>query len=81
MSDLPAEPEEETIRLDQFLKLQGVAGTGGQAKFLIQAGEVRVNGAVETRRRRTLHLGDVVEYEDVRLVVESDADDEPQVDD
>lgn len=84
MSDLPAEsesdPEEETIRLDQFLKLQGITGTGGQAKFLIQAGEVRVNGAVETRRRRTLHLGDVVEFEDQRLVVESDADDEPETD-
>ncbi len=79
MSDDSSTPEEETIRLDQFLKLQGVAGTGGQAKFLIQAGEVRVNGAVETRRRRTLHLGDVVEFEDVRLVVESDADDEPQI--
>lgn len=50
----------ETIKLDQFLKLMGVVQTGGQAKLLIQAGEVRVNGNVETRRGRKLVLGDRV---------------------
>lgn len=49
------------ITLDQFLKLQGAAGTGGQAKQIIQAGEVKVNGVVETRRGRKLLLGDRVE--------------------
>jgi ribosome-associated protein len=47
--------------LDQFLKLAGIAGTGGQAKLLIQGGEVHVNGAVETRRRKKLAATDVVE--------------------
>lgn len=51
---------ERTIRLDQFLKWQGIAGTGGQAKLLIQGGEVQVNGQVETRRSRQLRSGDVV---------------------
>jgi len=50
-----------TIRLDDFLKFCGVVGTGGQAKVLIQSGEVLVNGEVETRRRKQLALGDVVE--------------------
>lgn len=59
MSTDPA-AERETLRLDQFLKLSGIAGTGGQAKLLIQAGEVQVNGEVETRRRRKLAVGDVV---------------------
>jgi ribosome-associated protein len=54
-------PEGETLRLDQFLKLRGIADTGGQAKLLIQGGEVQVNGEVETRRRRKLVVGDVVE--------------------
>lgn len=49
-----------TVRLDQFLQLAGVAGTGGQAKVLIQAGEVLVDGVVETRRRRKLTPGAVV---------------------
>ncbi len=60
------------IRLDQFLKFQGVVETGGQAKLLIQSGEVRVNGQIETRRRRKLHLGDVVEIEDLRLEVQAE---------
>ncbi len=48
------------IRLDQFLKLIGATDTGGHAKALIQSGEVRVNGDVETRRGRKLIAGDVV---------------------
>lgn len=51
---------EDTIKLEQFLKLVGLAATGGQAKLLIQAGEVTVNGAVETRRGRKLVQGDRV---------------------
>ncbi|QNN22335.1 RNA-binding S4 domain-containing protein [Planctomycetales bacterium ZRK34] len=54
----------ETIDLDQLLKLAGIAGSGGEAKYLIQSGMVTVNGAVETRRRATLHLGDVIEVEE-----------------
>lgn len=53
---------ETTIHLDQFLKLTGLVGTGGQAKVVIQAGEVTVNGEVETRRRKQLRAGDVVVY-------------------
>jgi ribosome-associated protein len=48
------------IRLDQLLKVQGIAATGGQAKIMIQSGEVRVNGRVETCRGRQLAAGDVV---------------------
>ncbi len=50
----------KTIRLDQFLKFQGLVGTGGQAKVIIQAGEVMVNGVVETRRSHKLVAGDRV---------------------
>jgi ribosome-associated protein len=47
--------------LDQFLKLCGLVSTGGQAKLLIQSGEVKVNGVVETRRRKKLAASDVIE--------------------
>lgn len=50
----------DTIKLDQFLKVVGMVQSGGQAKLLIQAGEVKVNGSVETRRGRKLVLGDRV---------------------
>jgi ribosome-associated protein len=53
--------EQKALRLDQFLKLQGIAESGGQAKLLIQGGEVQVNGTLETRRRRKLVLGDIVQ--------------------
>lgn len=49
-----------TIKLDQFLKLVGIAQTGGQAKLMIQGGDVLVNGMLETRRGRKLVLGDSV---------------------
>ncbi|MBD1823917.1 RNA-binding S4 domain-containing protein [Cyanobacteria bacterium FACHB-DQ100] len=52
--------QDDTIKLDQFLKFQGLAQTGGQAKLLIQSGEVRVNGKIETRRGRKLVKGDRV---------------------
>lgn len=51
--------EEPTIRLDHFLQICGVQ-TGGQAKQLIQQGFVSVNGEPETRRRKKLVLGDMV---------------------
>ncbi len=53
--------EQQHIKLDSFLKWQGLVETGGHAKQLIQGGEVRVNGEVETRRGRKLRAGDRVE--------------------
>ncbi|CAN5692904.1 hypothetical protein BH18ACT11_BH18ACT11_04960 [soil metagenome] len=55
--------------LGQALKAASLAGSGGEAKVLIQAGEVSVNGEVETRRGRKLQKGDVVEVDDERLEV------------
>lgn len=52
--------EQNTIKLDQFLKWVGVAQTGGEAKFMIQGGEVEVNGVTEMRRARKLVAGDAV---------------------
>ncbi|KGG25573.1 MULTISPECIES: RNA-binding S4 domain-containing protein [unclassified Prochlorococcus] len=48
------------MKLDQFLKWQGWVATGGEAKQLIQSGQVFVNGTVETRRGRHLSSGNRV---------------------
>jgi ribosome-associated protein len=48
------------INLTQVLKLAGLVMHGGEAKALIAEGHVRVNGEVETRKRRKLAAGDVV---------------------
>jgi ribosome-associated protein len=50
--------KEKIMKLDQFLKFQGVVSTGGQAKLLIQDGFVKVNGLPEMRRGRKLAIGD-----------------------
>ncbi len=55
--------------LGQALKAADIVGSGGEAKVLIQEGEVSVNGEVETRRGRRLRAGDVVEVGDERLEV------------
>jgi len=55
--------------LGRALKAAGLVGTGGEAKVLIQAGEVSVNGDVETRRGRRLEKGDVVEVGDEQLEI------------
>ena len=57
------------ITLGQALKASNLVGSGGEAKVLIQGGEVRVNGEVETRRGRKLEEGDVVEVGDERLEI------------
>ena len=57
------------ITLGQALKVASIAGTGGEAKVLVQMGEVLVNGEVETRRGRRLREGDVVEVGEERLEV------------
>jgi ribosome-associated protein len=52
--------ETNFIKLDQFLKWIGAVQTGGEAKSLIQAGEVKVNNKIEMRRGRKLFEGDRV---------------------
>ena len=61
---------ENYIKLDSFIKWQGLAETGGQAKLDIQDGLVRVNGKVETRRGRKLVQGDKVTYRGKTVLVE-----------
>lgn len=64
----------ETIKLDQFLKLADLVGSGGEAKHVIQSGAVEVNGEVEIRRGRKLRDGDVVRFQGEDYVIEASAD-------
>jgi ribosome-associated protein len=59
----------DMIRLGQFLKLAGVIESGGETKSRLAAGDVRVNGEVDTRRGRQLHRGDVVTLDAERIQV------------
>ena len=66
------ESSQLVIKLDQFLKWQALAQTGGEAKMLILSGEVQVNGEVETRRGRKLVTGDRVSLYDRTVIVQLD---------
>lgn len=50
----------EFIKLDALLKYANLAATGGEAKQMVQAGEVLVNGEVCTMRGKKLRSGDTV---------------------
>lgn len=50
----------EFIKLDSLLKFAGLAETGGEAKLLIQEGQVLVNGTVCTMRGKKIRTGDRV---------------------
>ena len=53
----------EYIKLDSLLKLAGLVETGGEAKLLIQNGQVEVNGEACTMRGKKLRAGDTVALE------------------
>jgi len=52
----------DIIKLDSFLKWSGAVSLGSEAKILIQDGQVKVNGEVETRRGKKLTKDDIVEF-------------------
>lgn len=61
---------DEYIRLGQAMKLAGLTDNGSQAKEVIQAGEVSVNGETDTRRGRKLRAGDVFSWNGQEVRVE-----------
>lgn len=61
------------MTLNDALKRSGLAATGGQAKLLIQSGRVKVNGRVETRRKRQVRPGDIIDVDGQVFVVGAEA--------
>ncbi|MDH3557287.1 MAG: RNA-binding S4 domain-containing protein [Deltaproteobacteria bacterium] len=58
------EIEEEPIELYKILKFENMVQSGGEAKFVIAEGLVRVNGEIETRKRKKIFSGDIIEFEE-----------------
>jgi ribosome-associated protein len=52
----------QPVELFKILKFEGLVATGGEAKFVIAAGQVSVNGEVETRKRRKIVDGDIIVF-------------------
>lgn len=71
METLLFQLRDEAIRLCDLLKAAGIAGSGGQGKHLVAAGEVTVDGQPESRKTAKIRAGQTVECRGVRLVVKS----------
>jgi len=57
------------VELFKILKFEGLAASGGEAKSLIADGRVSVNGQVETRKRKQIVSGDVIEFAGEQLLI------------
>ena len=75
VSDIPM--PDKFIKLSQFLKLNDLVQSGGEAKHLIQAGYVLVNGELELRRGRKLYTGDQVTFSERTYEVALDGEEAP----
>ena len=63
------EVSKEPIELYKLLKLAGMAESGGEAKSVIAEGQVLVNGEVETRKRKKIVSGDIVEFREEKVSI------------
>lgn len=61
----------EPVELYKILKFEAMVPSGGVAKLAIESGDVRVNGEVETRKRKKISAGDIIEFngETIRAVL------------
>lgn len=57
----------EPVALYKILKFEGLVSSGGEAKLLIGDGQVTVNGEIETRRRKKMVDGDIIEFRGEKL--------------
>ena len=57
----------EFIKLDSLLKFAGLVETGGEAKEVIRAGSVAVNGKICAMRGKKIRPGDFVEFYDAKI--------------
>lgn len=62
----------EFIKLDALLKFASLVGSGGEAKMLIQEGQVKVNGEVCTMRGKKIRPGDTVSVNGSEVTVGAD---------
>lgn len=60
----------EPTELFLILKFEGLASSGGEAKYLVAEGRVLVNGVIETRKRKKIVSGDVIEFDGQQFLVQ-----------
>ena len=63
------EIKKEPIELYMVLKLENMVASGGEAKFVIAEGLVLVNGEIETRKRKKIVAGDIIEFNNEKMQI------------
>ena len=59
----------EPVELYKILKFEGLVSSGGEAKSVIDDGQVLVNGEVETRKRKKIVSGDIISFSGEHLIM------------
>ena len=59
----------EPVELYKILKFEGLVTSGGEAKSVINGGQVLLNGAVETRKRKKIVAGDIIQFMDEQFTI------------
>jgi len=62
--------DSEYIELIRLLKVLNIANSGGQAKLMVDDGEVKLNGEIESRKRAKLRIGDKIEIFNEIIIIE-----------
>ena len=62
--------DQEFIELNNLLKVMNLVATGGEAKLRISNGEIIVNDEIETRKRKKLRHGDIVVFQEDKVIIE-----------
>ncbi|MCZ6457926.1 MAG: RNA-binding S4 domain-containing protein [Gammaproteobacteria bacterium] len=57
----------EPVELYKILKFEGMVASGGQAKVVVAAGQVLVNGKIETQKRKKILTGDTIEFNNEKI--------------
>ena len=60
----------EPVELYKILKFEGLVSSGAEAKLVIADGQVLVNSEIETRKRKKIMSGDIIEFADTKMQVQ-----------
>ena len=60
----------EPVELYKILKFEGIVASGAEAKSVVADGQVRVNGIIETRKRKKIVSGDIIQFGDEKIQIQ-----------
>lgn len=60
----------EPVELYKILKFEGLVSSGGEAKCVIADGKVLLNGNIETRKRKKIVSGDIIEFNEEKIRIQ-----------